>query len=93
MTPDEFKRIVLIYLEAIRFAASIYNDIIKNCGRPVDFEMSIDETLTPTTPESHMFVASELISGGVDITSLAPRFCGEFQKGIDYIGDLDRFTS
>lgn len=88
----EFKRTVLIYLEAIRYAASIYNNVIKNCGRPVDFEMSIDETLTPTTPESHYFVASELISEGVDITSLAPRFCGEFQKGIDYIGDLGRFT-
>jgi hypothetical protein len=90
---EEFKRIVLIYLEAIRYAASIYNNIIKNCGRPVDFEMSIDETLTPTTPESHYFVASELISGGVEIASLAPRFCGDFQKGIDYIGDVNRFTA
>jgi hypothetical protein len=53
--------------------------------------MSIDETLTSTTPESHYFVASELISGGVEITSLAPRFCGEFQKGIDYIGDIEQF--
>jgi hypothetical protein len=37
-------------------------------------------------------VASELIAGGVEITSLAPRFCGEFQKGIDYIGDINQFT-
>jgi len=28
---------------------------------------------------------------GVEVTSLAPRFCGEFQKGVDYIGDLDQF--
>src|SRR5699024_7549224 len=56
-----------------------------------DFEMSIDETLTPTSPEAHFFVANELIDGGVEITSLAPRFCGEFQKGIDYIGDIEQF--
>jgi hypothetical protein len=87
----EFKKIVLIYLDAIMFTIDIYNNLIKKCGRSIDFEMSIDETLTSTTPESHYFVASELISGGVLITSLAPRFCGEFQKGIDYIGDIEQF--
>jgi hypothetical protein len=54
--------------------------------------MSIDETLTSTTPGSHYFVASELLDGGVAITSLAPRFCGEFQKGIDYRGNIYSFT-
>lgn len=86
------KEITLIYLKAVRYTIGIYNSVILNCGRAIDFEMSIDETLTPTTPDSHYFVASELISGGVDITSLAPRFCGEFQKGIDYIGDVGQFT-
>jgi len=54
--------------------------------------MSIDETLTSTTPEAHFFTASELIDGGVKVTSLAPRFYGEFQKGIDYRGEIGRFT-
>ncbi|HOJ09849.1 MAG TPA: tagaturonate epimerase family protein [Clostridiales bacterium] len=89
---DSFRRIVLIYLKAIKYTLEIYNEVIKNCGRSIDFEMSIDETLTPTTPESHYFVASELIAGGVEITSLAPRFCGEFQKGIDYRGYIKQFT-
>lgn len=88
---DEFKKIVLVYLKAIEYTIGIYNKVIKGWGKNVDFEMSIDETLTSTTPESHYFVASELILGGVEITSLAPRFCGEFQKGIDYIGDNEQF--
>lgn len=88
----DFRKIVLVYLKAVNYAVHIYNDIIKTCGRSIDFEMSIDETLTPTTPESHFLVASELIAGGVEITSLAPRFCGEFQKGIDYRGDKEQFT-
>ena len=89
---EEFKKAVLVYLKAIKYTIDIYNKIIKVCSRKIDFEMSIDETLTPTTPEAHYFVASELVKGGVEITSLAPRFCGEFQKGIDYIGDVGRFT-
>ncbi len=87
----EFKRTVLVYWKAIKYTIDIYNNIIKTCGRSIDFEMSIDETLTSTTPASHFLVASELIAGGVEITSLAPRFCGEFQKGIDYMGDIEQF--
>ncbi len=88
---DEFIKAVLIYNKAIEFATDIYNNIIKVCGRDIDFEMSIDETLTSTSPASHFFAARELIDGGVSVTSLAPRFCGEFQKGIDYRGELAEF--
>jgi hypothetical protein len=92
-SPQEFKRIVLIYSKAVQYTIDLYQAVIKNCGRPVDFEMSIDETLTSTTPASHYFVASELIGAGVEVASLAPRFCGEFQKGIDYIGDKAQFAA
>jgi hypothetical protein len=54
-----------------------------------DFEMSVDETDAPTTPLEHFFIASELTRAGVKFTSLAPRFIGRFEKGVDYIGDLD----
>lgn len=90
-TPDKLKEIALVYLNAIDFAIEIFNGTIKTSGRNIDFEVSIDETLTTTSPESHFFVASELLSAEVELTSLAPRFYGEFQKGIDYIGDLARF--
>ena len=58
---------------------------------PVNFEISIDETMSPTTPEQHYFVANELVRRGVRFATIAPRFCGEFQKGVDYIGDLKKF--
>jgi len=58
-----------------------------------DFEISIDETATPTTPAQHFFVANELARRGVKFDTLAPRFCGEFQKGIDYIGNLQQFET
>ena len=86
---DEFKRTCLIYCKAIDHAVAIYRKHVE--GRPVDFEVSIDETMTPTTPVQHYFVANELTRRGVKIATVAPRFCGEFQKGIDYIGDLAQF--
>jgi len=54
-----------------------------------DFEMSVDETDAPTTPLEHFFIASELMRADVKFTSLAPRFIGRFEKGVDYIGNLD----
>jgi hypothetical protein len=54
-----------------------------------DFEMSVDETDAPTTPLEHFFIVSELMRSGVKFTSLAPRFIGRFEKGVDYIGDLN----
>jgi tagaturonate epimerase len=82
---------VLIYGEAIKFMKLIYEKYVKTAGRAIDFEISIDETMTPTAPESHFFIAEELYSNGIEVNSMAPRFCGEFQKGIDYIGDIDQF--
>jgi hypothetical protein len=58
---------------------------------PVDLEISVDETETPTSPAEHFFVASELRRLGIRPTSMAPRFVGRFEKGVDYIGDLAEF--
>lgn len=85
---DDLVRCALIYGRAIDFVEEVYQHHIAKKDRPIDFELSIDETEAVTTPLGHLFVAMELEDRGVEITSLAPRFVGEFQKGIDYIGDL-----
>jgi len=59
--------------------------------RPFEVEMSVDETETPTTPLEHLFVGLELKRMGVAVVSLAPRFVGDFEKGIDYKGDISEF--
>lgn len=58
---------------------------------PSELELSVDETDAPTTLFEHYLVASELDRLGVELVSLAPRFCGDFEKGIDFKGDLDQF--
>jgi hypothetical protein len=85
------ERNALVYGDAIVHAERVYRECIVPCGRGVEFELSIDETPTETLPESHYFAANELYKSGVVLTCLAPRFTGEFQKGIDYIGDIDTF--
>ena len=82
---------VLLYADALTYMVHIYKDFIQKADRAIDFEVSIDETATVTKPESHFFVAQELINEGVTVNSLAPRFIGEFQKGVDYMGDLEAF--
>lgn len=88
---EALKTNAVIYQKAIDFAVDVFDAMIRPCQRDIDFEMSIDETSTPTDPLAHFFVALQLSEAGVDLYSVAPRFCGEFQKGIDYIGNLKQF--
>lgn len=92
-TPETLKFNAAIYQQAINFALQVFDQFIKPVQDRVDFEVSIDETATPTDPLSHFFVAEQLIKAGVKVNSMAPRFCGEFQKGIDYIGDLKQYEA
>lgn len=88
---SDFWQMLLTYGGAVRFAEEVYKKAVLPCGRPVSFEISVDETRTDTKAYAHYFIAAELRRLGVAVDSIAPRFCGEFQKGIDYIGDLKRF--
>ncbi|MCL2434349.1 MAG: tagaturonate epimerase family protein [Clostridia bacterium] len=79
---------------------TIYGGAVQHCldcyeliDGKADFELSVDETTFPTTPAAHFFVANELIKRGVKIDSLAPRFPGSFEKGIDYVGNLAEFEA
>jgi hypothetical protein len=77
------------YGKAVAHVARMARHLRKAAGpTPVELEVSVDETDTPTSPAEHYWVASELKRLGVAWVSLAPRFVGRFEKGVDYIGDL-----
>jgi hypothetical protein len=84
---ESLLRAAVKYGRAIRHAAEMYRQLFKMKG-DFDFEVSVDETDTPTIPLEHFFIASELTRLGVRFTSLAPRFVGRFEKGVNYIGDI-----
>jgi len=90
---ESVKRNALLFHKAIDFTEEVYEFIRKRSGNQalIDFEISIDETPFPTPPKSHLFFIIVLNHRGVRIDSLAPRFIGEFQKGVDYRGNLRDF--
>jgi len=91
---ETLERAAAKYGRALAHTARMYRHITGRMdSRPFDLEVSVDETETPTSPEEHLFVALELRRLGVQWVSLAPRFVGRFEKGVDYIGDIDTFTS
>ncbi len=85
-------RAVVKYGKAIQHTVSMYQRL-SEMKEVFDFEVSVDETDAPTTPLEHYFIASELSLQGVRFTSLAPRFIGRFEKGVDYIGDLAKLDA
>lgn len=72
---------------AIRLAADI-RSASDAAGRDFEIELSVDETEQPTTLAEHYIFADQCLRGGVKLVSLAPRFIGDFEKGVDYKGDL-----
>jgi len=89
---DEIKlmRAAVKYGPALAHVARLYRHLCELMGdRPFDFEVSVDETETPTSVHEHYYIATELQRLGVTWVSLAPRFVGRFEKGVDFIGDLD----
>ncbi len=89
---EELLRAACKYARAIAHTAKLarHLDKVKGEGQ-YEIEMSVDETDSPTTPMEHFFVANELKCLGVKFSSLAPRFIGKFEKGVDYQGDLVEF--
>jgi hypothetical protein len=86
-------RALVKYGAALRQAGIMAKAIATASGnKPFELELSIDETDTATTPMEHLFLGLELQRRNVSIISLAPRFVGDFEKGIDYRGDLAAFT-
>ncbi|HTW95736.1 MAG TPA: tagaturonate epimerase family protein, partial [Tepidisphaeraceae bacterium] len=84
------------YGKAIELTISLARHIEKvsrQRGRAFEIELSVDETPQPTTLAEHFIIADQLRAAGVKLVSLAPRFIGDFEKGVDYKGDVAAFES
>jgi tagaturonate epimerase len=80
------------YGRAVAHATVLYRRLQATMGeKPFEVEVSVDETDSPTTHAQHLYIANELSRLGVRWVSLAPRYVGRFEKGVDYIGDVARF--
>ena len=64
-----------------------------NRGQPSEIELSVDETPQPTTLAEHYIIADQCRQAGINLVSLAPRYVGDFEKAVDYKGDLHQFEA
>jgi tagaturonate epimerase len=92
-TREQLQRAAAKYARAIHHTGKVAAAIKDECiSRPYEIEVSVDETDSVTSPLDHLFVGLELKRREVkNVVSLAPRFIGEFEKGIDYRGDFKQF--
>lgn len=88
ISQDELLTSAIIYEKSME-QVKRFNEIIKSGLADFDLEVSIDEGSRDTTAEDHLFVAEYLHRSGIDFKSLAPKFPGEFQKAVDYDGDVN----
>ena len=73
--------------EALALARYI-DEVQSAARRSYEIELSVDETEQPTSLAEHYIVAEQCLEQGMHLVSLAPRFIGDFEKGVDFIGDV-----
>lgn len=88
----DVERIAAKYLRATKDAGRIYHYIAQKKGE-ANFiaEVSMDETDAPQTPPELLIILAGLADEGIRVQTIAPKFTGRFNKGVDYVGDLARF--
>jgi tagaturonate epimerase len=92
LSEEELVRAAAKYGRVVAHTVKMYRHLERAMGgRPFELEMSVDETETVTSLAEHIYIAHELKRLGVKWVSLAPRYVGTFEKGVDYIGDLGEF--
>ncbi|MEX0885891.1 MAG: tagaturonate epimerase family protein [Phycisphaeraceae bacterium] len=88
------RRAVVKYGRAIAHSlalATYIGEVMAAAGRAYELELSVDETPQPTTPAEHYIIADRFREAGVRLVSLAPRYVGDFEKGVDFRGDVAAF--
>jgi len=91
-TRADVERIVGKYLLAVQEAGKIYRHIAAKKGE-ANFitEVSMDETDSPQTPPELLIILAALADEQIPIQTIAPKFTGRFNKGVDYVGDVAQF--
>lgn len=81
------------YLEAVAEAGRIYRYIAERKGAGAFVpEISMDETDAPQEPQELLMILAAIADEGIPIQTIAPKFSGRFNKGIDYRGDVEQFA-
>lgn len=88
----DVERVAAKYLKAVEEAGAIYRQITDKKGQGTFItEVSMDETDSPQTPPELLIILAALADENIPLQTIAPKFTGRFNKGVDYVGDLRQF--
>ena len=92
VTRERIASIARKYLYAVQEAGKVYRHIaqVKGAGTFVP-EVSMDETDQPQTPVELLFILAAIGAERIPVQTIAPKFTGRFNKGVDYVGDVAQF--
>lgn len=92
VTEQDVRNVANEYLLAVQEAGEIYRHIESAKGADkVIAEVSMDETDAPQTPPELLVILAAIADENIPVQTIAPKFTGRFNKGVDYVGDLDQF--
>ncbi|WP_372722988.1 tagaturonate epimerase family protein [Novipirellula sp.] len=92
VSKEDVQRVAEQYLLAVKEAGEIYRHIAEAKGADnVIAEISMDETDSPQTPPELLVILAAIADEKVPVQTIAPKFTGRFNKGVDYVGDLKQF--
>jgi hypothetical protein len=92
LTREAVVQIAQKYLAAVLQAGAIYRHVHgKRAGRAFITEVSMDETDAPQTPPELLIILAAIADERMPIQTIAPKFTGRFNKGVDYVGDVVQF--
>ncbi len=93
VSKDDLVGIAKNFLGAVREAAAIFNHIADQKGvNNFIAEVSMDEVENPQTPVELFFILLMIQQYGIPAQTIAPKFTGRFNKGVDYVGNVEQFT-
>ena len=93
ITQDDVETTANQFLKATQKARAIYDHIVAAKGGSDNFvtEISMDETDNPQTPPEMLIILAAIADQDIPIQTIAPKFTGRFNKGVDYVGDVAQF--
>jgi hypothetical protein len=92
ITPDLLKQTAQKFLAAVKKAGEVYRIVLgaKGAGNFIP-EVSMDETDRAQTPVELLIILAAIADEGIPVETIAPKFSGRFNKGVDYVGDVEQF--
>ena len=92
ITPEHLTHTAQKFLAAVKKAGEIYRKIenAKGAGNFIP-EVSMDETDRAQSPAELLIILAAIADEGIPVQTIAPKFSGRFNKGVDYVGDVSQF--